>query len=758
MRSGGVRMAAAVMVGALLLANCAADTPEEPDVDTLEGEEDRSDVELDDVYESPVGVGRASPPEGEFVDVSVSSRTSCGVRVDGSLVCWGDFFGEPPGGEFTAVSVGEEVACALRADGSPVCWGAEWRDGLVESGLLEPPAGEFVDVSIYPRSLTGCGVRIDGSLVCWGGGHYGQLDVPGGEFTEVVTGPRLCALSVAGGLACWGDPYNKGLLYAPLGVFQSVSSRSGYACAVRDSGELVCWGANPPVGDGPPGGEFTEVSVAGAGMCALTVGGDAACWGTGRPELDTVRAGPFTQISASSGVVCALRTSGETKCWGNRTWYDGTAYVSKFGDWRPPAGRFAQVAAHGRGRGDSYMYACGIRADTTIACWNHGDPATAFELEPPPPQESAQTASLAFGAGFTASGAWWGPGIVQLDWDDVAGASGYELMWYSEHGWVLLSESEPVSGAIMDLDGSAADVGNLPEHRGGNWFTVRARNEQGASEWSASFSVAVPLSMVPGLGYRSNHLSRWLVDDLPAEAGFVSVAVAEDDACALRIDSTVVCWGHTSDTYDTPSRIRPDSILSPTGEFTQIATVFPKDYGYFCGLRVDTSVVCWSSNHRTMYWYFPTGWPSPPVQPETSAVGMARLGFGFCSIDTKGQVTCWEHAYFDEPPQWAKQLAGAAVGPTSACGIHRTDSTLACWDTATGEPADTPEGPFSDIDASVGGGFCAVTADGALACWNTDKLLEDPPVGEFTELAVGAEHACAIRSDNTLACWGSDGE
>ena len=197
--------------------------------------------------------------------------------------------------------------------------------------------------------------------------------------------------------------------------------------------------------------------------------------------------------------------------------------------------------------------------------------------------------------------------------------------------------------------------------------------------------------------------------------------------------------------------------MSPTGEFTQIAAADPLDYGYFCGLRADTSVTCWSSHHRTNS-YFYTGWPLGPIEPETRTIGLARLGSGFCSIDTKGQVVCWEHAYFDEPPQWAGQLADAAVGPTSACGIRQTDSTLACWDTASGEPADTPQGPFSDIDASVGGGFCAVTADGALACWKTDKLLEVPPVGEFTHVAVGYEHACAIRVDKTLACWGDDGE
>ena len=41
--------------------------------------------------------------------------------------------------------------------------------------------------------------------------------------------------------------------------------------------------------------------------------------------------------------------------------------------------------------------------------------------------------------------------------------------------------------------------------------------------------------------YPRGLLYDWLVNNLPAETGFASVAVAGDDACALRIDSTVVC-------------------------------------------------------------------------------------------------------------------------------------------------------------------------------------------------------------------------
>ena len=65
-------------------------------------------------------------PEGEFASVSAGYTYNCGVRVDGSVACWGgNDFGEitPPEGEFASVSSGRGHICGLRVDGSVACWG-----------------------------------------------------------------------------------------------------------------------------------------------------------------------------------------------------------------------------------------------------------------------------------------------------------------------------------------------------------------------------------------------------------------------------------------------------------------------------------------------------------------------------------------------------------------------------------------------------------------------------------------------------------
>ena len=100
------------------------------------------------------------------------------------------------------------------------------------------------------------------------------------------------------------------------------------------------------------------------------------------------------------------------------------------------------------------------------------------------------------GNSFAAQGEWLVPGTVSLDWDDMEAASGFELMWRGEQGWALLSQRDLVEGAAVELDGSSALVGGLPEHLGEYWFSVRARSVYGVSQWSPSFQVTVPPTAV----------------------------------------------------------------------------------------------------------------------------------------------------------------------------------------------------------------------------------------------------------------------
>ena len=104
-----------------------------------------------------------------FASVSPGFFHSCGVKTDGSVVCWGsneDWEGNlsgqatPPGGSFASVSAGVWHSCGVKTNGSVVCWGSN-RDGR-----STPPGGSFASVSAGGGHS--CGVKTNGSVVCWG--------------------------------------------------------------------------------------------------------------------------------------------------------------------------------------------------------------------------------------------------------------------------------------------------------------------------------------------------------------------------------------------------------------------------------------------------------------------------------------------------------------------------------------------------------------------------------------------------------------
>ena len=125
-----------------------------------------------------------TPAPTAFAAMSVGWEHSCGLRGDGTFVCWGDdsrFQCTVPDGTCTAVSAGVWHTCGLKTDDAVVCWGdSKW-------GQADEPEGSFTSVSSGGRHS--CGVRTDGTATCWGsnadgsGTPVGQSDPPAGTFS-----------------------------------------------------------------------------------------------------------------------------------------------------------------------------------------------------------------------------------------------------------------------------------------------------------------------------------------------------------------------------------------------------------------------------------------------------------------------------------------------------------------------------------------------------------------------------------------------
>ena len=237
-----------------------------------------------------------------FASFTAGSSHTCGVRPDGTFVCWGSFsalrefsgYGgnfRGPEGQFASIDAGGFHTCGVRADGTVQCWG------------YSSPKGQFLSVSSGWEH--NCGVRNDGTVECWGSGVYanafGKATPPEGQFASVSAGyQHTCGVSNDGTIACWGRDVN-GESTPPEGQFASVSAGWEFTCGLRSDGTVACWGSDGNGESTPPEGQFASVSAGASHACGLRSDGTVACWGANDDGRATPPEGQF--LSVITGVV-----------------------------------------------------------------------------------------------------------------------------------------------------------------------------------------------------------------------------------------------------------------------------------------------------------------------------------------------------------------------------------------------------------------------------------------------------------------------
>ncbi len=137
-------------------------------------------------------------------------------------------------------------------------------------------------------------------IECWGQGNWGVTQAPkdGGYIGITAAAAHTCALKDSGEIVCWGgDGGDKGSLHldeVPTGTYKRVASGAYASCAIDSFDELVCWGdPTDGVTTSPPDGTYVEVAVGGTlgqtqHACALKTNGKMVCWGNGDDNQTTV--------------------------------------------------------------------------------------------------------------------------------------------------------------------------------------------------------------------------------------------------------------------------------------------------------------------------------------------------------------------------------------------------------------------------------------------------------------------------------------
>jgi alpha-tubulin suppressor-like RCC1 family protein len=267
---------------------------------------------------------------------------TCAVLGSGEVYCWGaNTVGQLGNGASGAdrtlpqrvdgltdavqVSAGDEHTCAVRRTGEVVCWGSNDVGQLGNSTVATytdtavPVTGLTDVIAVSAGGLYTCALRRDGTVACWGINFDGQVGndtmtasvAAADEVVGLEDGVRItaglvdsCAVREGGEVVCWGGNYdgefgNAGSAQSsvPVAAFTGVSARDvaaggAHICVVRTDGDVLCAGNNDSgqLGDGSMSDNEVptqslevvgaiDVEVGGLHSCALGAMGNVWCWG-----------------------------------------------------------------------------------------------------------------------------------------------------------------------------------------------------------------------------------------------------------------------------------------------------------------------------------------------------------------------------------------------------------------------------------------------------------------------------------------------
>lgn len=460
--------------------------------------------------------------------------------------------------------------------------------------------------------------------------------------------------------------------------------------------------AGPPPEANKP--ESPRLSVGYDYGCAIGVSKTVRCFGGNLDFFDaTAVLGDFQQVSVGSVVSCGVKTDSTLACWG---WVRPVDPLAETGP--PPPGSFRSVSV-------GLTHVCAVDTQYVLACWGKESNVAAV---PNPGRYTQVSAGWEYTCGLHVDGTLdcWGEDFLG-EGVNTAPPGRFREISVGEDEACALTYFNDVT--CWDIHSSAVETHTGPftdVDVGSGWAC--ARKAGGAPTCFAPVSSYNPYLAFP-----------------PRPGGYSDLSIGRPGACGRHDDGSVTCWGEAYAGQVTPA----------PGFFTKLMA----GDAYTCGLRADQSVSCWGNTD---------GEASPELAGSFLQIsGGGRLGFyeHLCGIQTDHSLICR-----DGNTHQAGSFSALAVRESDGCAITAGSGALSCWSRDSNPVPIPPAGAFTQVS---GGGpgpwsrYCALRTDGTIACWaspETTLPLVTPPSGQFTKVAVGAYHTdCGIRTDETLSCW-----
>jgi hypothetical protein len=398
-------------------------------------------------------------PSGTFVKLAASvGASNCALTSTGVVDCWGYMVGRHAG-PYVSVVVGGNHACAQRADGVPECWGyrALWEGP--EEGSATAHAWSRISAGSYHT----CGLRADGHFECFGLQTIGS-DAP--DVRPVVDTPRATLLAGASRMRIdWRDVNTNELRTE---VERSIADRDRNSTSWTSIGAV---GTDRVI--------LVDSVAAGATyVYRVRVCNNAGCSGWAQSNATAF---PRTLPPTPSAVTAAGYACGFASC-AKVTWTIDNTFVESFrlqrtantgggyGAWQDltPQGRSStSFDDYGLTPKASYLYrvqACNVRG-----CSTYGASKAMVAPSPPPPAAPATLTADAMG------------NYMHVVWGDVANETTYELQRRQQDGTAYGAWSDPIVRTMNVTSNDDAVVpGTVYQYR------IRACNQGGCSAYTSS--------------------------------------------------------------------------------------------------------------------------------------------------------------------------------------------------------------------------------------------------------------------------------
>jgi alpha-tubulin suppressor-like RCC1 family protein len=665
------------------------------------------------------------------------------------------------------ITAGTSHTCALTSAGGVKCWGTNEQGQLGDGTTARRTTA--VDVSglssgvqsIAAGGYHTCALMTGGGVKCWGLNVFGQLgdgtttdrylptDVQG--LTSGVSsigggGYHSCAVTMAGGLKCWGNnsegqlgrgfvtpagtaPTPEDVVTLTSGVLKVVGG-GFHTCAVTTGGALKCWGQNGGrIGDGTGTRRTTPVDVSG-----LSAG--------------------VTSVAATVTHTCVVTSSGGVKCW-------GTGAFGQVGDGSYAVARLTPTDVAGLDTGVSTVSGgnagiCAVTAGGGVACWGSTSEGETRLTPKPVATLTAGVVSSALGAThscvLTNLGGvkCWGQNVIQQIGDGT-------------------SDREPVPLPVR-VGTSTASLG------AGNYHTCAVNNSGGPRCWGGAGG---------GLGDGNPGVNRSTPADVSGFTSGIKAIVGDGQStCALTTAGGVKCWGYNQygelGDGTTAPRYVPGDVVGLTSGVAALAG----GSSHMCAVTTSGGVKCWGGA-------FPSlgdgtfNSSSVPVNVTGLSSGVVSISIGeqhTCALLDTGQAECWGQNGFGQlgdgttntrlapvPVAALTNIVSLAAGRNFTCGVTG-GSSMKCWGLVPGNLSTVPSGVASVV-AKSDSPCILTTADGVM-CWG-DNAYGQLGDGTFssrstpvavsglsagvTSVVLGYVHACALTSVGEVKCWGYNG-